>query len=196
MVQLGELSVGRQALEGASLAPGDKKTLEALKDPDRRPVLPRNSVPDDISQFAPVEEFSSRRSARPGAAPGPSGMTADHVRPLLEAHGDTAALSHAASLLARNEMLEEVMVAIRCRRITALQKPDGGVRGIVVGDIFRRFVARTIAQQFRAKVEVATSPHQHALKTKAGCETVAHILQALTDFDGDATVVCRRCGRI
>ena len=74
-------------------------------------------------------------------------------------------------------------------RITALQKPDGGVRGVVVGDIFRRFVARTIAQQFRAKVEVATSPHQYALKTKAGCETVAHILQALTDFDGDATVV-------
>ena len=62
-------------------------------------------------------------------------------------------------------------------------------RGIVVGDIFRRLVARTIAQQFRAKVEVATSPHQYALKTKAGCETVAHILQALTDFDGDATVM-------
>ena len=74
-------------------------------------------------------------------------------------------------------MPEEVMVAIRCGRITALQKPDKGVRGIVVGDIFRRFVARTIAQQLRAKVEVATSPHQYALKTKAGCETVARIFQ-------------------
>ena len=145
MVQLGELSAGRQALEGASLAPGDKKTLEALKDPDRRPALPRNSVPDDISQFAPAEEFSlaqdlflaNVRSARRGAALGPSGMTADHVRPLLEAHGDAAALSHAASLLARNEMPEEVMVAIRCGRITALQKPDGGVRGIVVGGHFQ-----------------------------------------------------------
>ena len=149
MVQLGELSAGRQDLEGASLAPGDKKTLEALKDPDRRPALPRSSLPDDISQFTPVEEFilgqdlflANVRSAGRGAAPGPSGMTADHVRPLLEAHGDAAALSHAASLLARNEMLEEVMVAIRCGRIIALQKPDGGVRGIVVGDIFRRFVA-------------------------------------------------------
>ena len=78
MVQLWELSAGRQALEGACLAPGDKKTLEALKDPDRCPALPRNSVPDGIAQFAPVEEFSLAQdlflanvcSARRGAAPG------------------------------------------------------------------------------------------------------------------------------
>ena len=115
-------SAGRQALEGACLVPGDTKTLEALKDLDRRPALPRNSVPDDIAQFAPAEEFSlaqdlflaNVRSAHRGAAPGPSGMTADHVRPLLEAHRDAAALSHAASLSARNKMPEEVMVAIRC----------------------------------------------------------------------------------
>ena len=33
------------------------------------------------------------------------------------------------------------------------------------------------------------APHQYALKTKAGCETVAYILQELTDLDPDATVV-------
>ena len=79
------------------------------------------------------------------------------------------------------------MTAIRCRRMIAL--PDGGVRGIVVGDVFRRAVARTIAQQYVAKVEVATTPHQCALKTKAVCESVAHILQVLTDLDSNATVV-------
>ena len=30
-------------------------------------------------------------------------------------------------------------------RLTALQRADGGVRGIVAGDILRRIVARTIA---------------------------------------------------
>ena len=62
------------------------------------------------------------------------------------------------------------------------------MRGIVVGDIFRRAVARTIAKQSVGKVEEANSPHQHTLKTKAGCETVVHILQVLTDAD-PATVV-------
>ena len=90
-------------------------------------------------------------------------------------------------LMAR--LAEEIMSAIRCGRMIALQKPDGGVRGIVVGDVFRRAVARTIAQQYVAKVEVATTPHQYALRTKAGCETVAHILQVLTDLDPNATVV-------
>ena len=73
--------------------------------------------------------------------------------------------------------------------MTALSKPDGGVRGIVVGDILRRLVARTMAKQFSKKAEVATAPFQYALSTKAGCECVAHILQALSDRDPGATIM-------
>ena len=116
-------------------------------------------------------------------------MTADHLRPLVEHVAVAAALRQAASLMAQNKVPEEVMDAIRCGRLTALRKPDGGVRGIVVGDVFRRAIARTIAKQHVDKVEKATSPHQYALKTKASCETVAHILQVLTNADPDATVV-------
>ena len=63
--------------------------------------------------------------------------------------------------------------------MTALQKPDGGIRGIVVGDVF----------QIADAVEAATALFQHALKTKGGCECVAHILQAVTDMDERATIV-------
>ena len=81
------------------------------------------------------------------------------------------------------------MEAIRLGRLTALQKPDGGVRGIVVGDIFRRLVARTMAKQISKRVEAATAPFQYALKTKAGRECVAHVSQTLTDLDPEATVM-------
>ena len=73
--------------------------------------------------------------------------------------------------------------------MTALQKPSGGVRGIVVGDTFRRLVARTIAQQVSEAVEVATAPFQCALRTRAGCECVSHVLQTLTDLDELATIL-------
>ena len=41
----GEVSSGRQALEGASLAPGSEATLNALKDPAKRPPEPRTPLP-------------------------------------------------------------------------------------------------------------------------------------------------------
>ena len=81
------------------------------------------------------------------------------------------------------------MKAIRLGRMTALSKPDGGVRGIVVGDFLRRLVAHTLAQQFSQAVLEATSPFQFAVSTKAGTEAETHALQALTSLDENATVV-------
>ena len=89
--------------------------------------------------------------------------------------------------MARGEVPDRIEEAIRLGRITALRKPDGSVRGIVVGDFLRRLVARTIAKQIAKQVEVATAPWQHALATRAGCECVAHVLQHLTDGDAQAT---------
>ena len=62
---------------------------------------------------------------------------------------------------------EEIIEALRLGRLTALSTLDGGVRGIVVGDILRRKVARTIAKQIAKQVEAATAPFQYALSTKA-----------------------------
>ena len=58
-----------------------------------------------------------------------------------------------------------------------------------MGAIFRRLVAKTMAKQVAKKAEKATAPFQYALSTKAGCECIAHILQALTDLDANTTVV-------
>ena len=76
------------------------------------------------------------RTVRRGAALGPSGMTADHVRALLDSCVDVAVLEHAATL-ARSRVLARSLRAIRCGRVTALQKPDGGVW---VRDIVRLMV--------------------------------------------------------
>ena len=70
-------------------------------------------------------------------------------------------------------MPAEILQAVRIGRMTALQKPQGGIRGIVVGDFIRRVVARTLAQQLGPAVEQDTSPFQFALSTKSGCECVS-----------------------
>ena len=57
------------------------------------------------------------------------------------------------------------------------------------GDVFRRLIARTIAQEIGETVQSATAPYQYALKTRAGTECVSHILQTLVESDADATIV-------
>ena len=63
------------------------------------------------------------------------------------------------------------------------------VRGTAAGDIIRRLVARTVAQQIRQQVERATAPFQYALSTWVGCECTTHALQVLTDQDPQSTIL-------
>ena len=76
------------------------------------------------------------------------------------------------------------MDILRMGRITSLSKPDGGVRGITVGDILRRLVSRTVAQQCSKRL------FHHALSTRVGCECNAHVVQTFIGIDDEeATVV-------
>ena len=59
----------------------------------------------------------------------------------------------------------------------------------MVGDTFRRVVARTMAQQVAEAAEEATAPFQYALRTRAGTECVSHIMQSLTDLDPRTTIL-------
>ena len=196
LVQLGELSSARVALEGAEIAPGNDDTLRSLEDPTRRPPIARDPIPEDLVNFRPAVEFSldealfarTLRSARRGAAGGPSGMTYEHLRPLLDNSRDMQRLHQLGERFARAEVSQQIVDAVRMGRITALRKSDGGVRGIVAGDLFRRLVSRTIAKQLAKEVEAATAPFQYALSTRAGCECVAHVIQGLCEMNPTATI--------
>ena len=95
LVHLGELSSARQILEGSEVAPETRATLDKLKDRQRRPPQPREALPREIKEFQPIipcdldEKLFGRnlRSSRRGVAGGPSGMTCEHLRPLLDRCG-------------------------------------------------------------------------------------------------------------
>ena len=101
-----------------------------------------------------------------------TGMTFDHLRPILDSSRDTHVLFLVAEIMARAQIPADIIGAVRVGR-TAFRKRTGGVRGIVAGDALRRLIARTIAQQMGEAVKAATAPFQYALSTRAGCECVA-----------------------
>ena len=94
-----------------------------------------------------------------------------------------------AQSLAEADVPQQMLIFFGLGRSIALRKPDGGVRDIGVGDVLRRLVGRTRAKQMAEEVEAATSFFQHALPTRSGCKSVAHVLQTLTELDEDATIV-------
>ena len=144
-------------------------------------------LPREFREFQPVAPFKldehrfaqNVRSGRRGAAPGPSGMTNEHLRILLSNPSHFQWLFRAAEQLARGDVPAVVVDVVRLGRMTARQKPDGCVRGIVVGD----------AQQLMPAVKRFSALFQYALSTRAGIECVAHVLQALTEADPNATVL-------
>ena len=118
-----------------------------------------------------------------------SGMPVEHLCPFLDSLRHHRLFHNLAESLARGMLPESTMEAIRLGRMTALSKRDWGVRGKVIGDVVRRLVARTMAQQMGKTVESATAPFQHAVSTRAGCECIAHALQGFSDLDPNATII-------
>ena len=173
LVQLGELSSARQALEGSDLAPGNRNTLEALQ---ASPGLPREPLPDDIVGHVParaseLEEArfgQNLRSSRRRAASGPSGLTNEHLRPLLENVGALHLFFRLGDQLARATVPGPIIDALRLGRMTALQKPNGGIRGIVAGDTIRRLVSRAVAQQMGRAVEKQPCCRRHRFQGGEG----------------------------
>ena len=56
-------------------------------------------------------------------------MTSDHLFPVLGSEVVSDLLTQVASLLATGQVPGEILEAIRLGRLTALSKPDGGVKG-------------------------------------------------------------------
>ena len=112
-------------------------------------------------------------------------MTTEHLHPILENDSSLTALFRVGVLFSRGHVPPGALEALRLGRITALAKPDGGIRGIVVGGV----VAKSIAQQIGDQVEKSAAPFQFALKTRAGSECVAHTLRTLSELNEATTIL-------
>ena len=124
-------------------------------------------------QLEVSQEGSSWRSIRHDGVAGPSPRSQFHPGKRAVVTGQSSAFNSGSS---------------RFGRLTAVQKPNGGVRGIVAGDIVSRIEARTMSQQLMSEVQHATAPFQYALATKSGCESIAHALHGLTELNPRTTV--------
>ena len=116
------------------------------------------------------------------------GCSNEMLRVLLE-DKESLLYFHAAAEDFARAVPASIFKAFMMANMTALQKRDGGVRGIATGTAFRRLVARTLARQFSTEVEAACTPFQFALSTRAGVDCVGHAVRAATDANKMTTVL-------
>ena len=129
------------------------------------------------------------RTAPSGSSPGPGGCSNEILRVCLDDTETLLLLTAAAEDVARASVPPDVFRVFMLARMTALQKPDGGVRGIATGTVFQRLVAKTLARQYSEAVEEACTQFQFALSTRAGVDCVDHTVRLLTDQNPQATVL-------
>ena len=197
LVHRGEVSRAPHLLTSGTLVLGDEATWEALTDPAKHPAQARTPVPNELFHWQPGEpaRITARaiaqtlREANHGAAPGLSGARAEQSKLLLSAADGLELLMHAASVLAQARAPPAVAAALALARMTALQKPDGGVRGIATGNVFRRPVSRALAKTWAATFDNATRPYQYALIARTGMDALVACLRIALETDPDVTAV-------
>ena len=69
-------------------------------------------------------------------------MRNEHLRLLLDNEADSNRFFEVSQAFAQAKIPDEIVSALRVGQLTALEKPNGGVRGIVVGDVIGLLVAK------------------------------------------------------
>ena len=176
-VQRGQVPRARQELTGAALAPKNEATLQELR--AQRPQEQVQPILQEVFDFVPTAEVNLNaklfatclREAPSGSSPGPGGCTNEMLKVCLDNTEALHLLTSAAEDFARSSIPHCIFKAFTMATMTALQKPDGGIRGIATRTSFRRLVAKTSAKQFMSDVEKACAPYHFALSTRAGTRT-------------------------
>ena len=192
-VRMGEVSRARQCLTGAAVAPGNDTTFQDMQ--RKRQQIPVVPLPQEVLNFQPQVPvqfdrktfLASLKSAPRGSSPGPGGWTYEYLKGLLDDTDTFEWLLSACNSLSQAKVPRKIAEVLMSARMTALTKPNGGVRGIAIGGSLRHLVARTLAKQFSKVFETECAPFQYALSTRAGTDFVGHMLRASTDAEPTAT---------
>ena len=168
-IRMGQVSLARHALTGAALAPKTEETFNLLQ--ERRPQEQVRPIPEEMLAFVPEEPlqlqkkvfFKCLREAPSGSSAGPGGCSNKILRVCLDDGWSLQLLHLAAQDFARGEAPREVTQLFMMATTTALRKPDGGVRGIATGTVFRRLLAKCVSRQHITEVE-KVHPCRHRLR--------------------------------
>ena len=121
------------------------------------------------------------RSSRRGLSSGLSGSRNEYLKLVLEDDVAVDLLFAAASRLAHARVPECIISAMKMSKLTATLKPNGRVRGLSAGEVFRRLTSKCIARHMHYELREAVSALNFGLSNRSGTDALVHFLQYLSD---------------
>ena len=129
------------------------------------------------------------KSFKPGTAPGPSGLRAEHIKeatsPTVRGYGETLkALQSFVTKMSEGSLPASVAPFFCGANLFAAIKKDGGRRPIAVGEVLRRLVSKCVAYAATPLLSDYLQPLQMGVRVQGGCEAAIHAVRsAISDSD-------------
>lgn len=175
----------RILLSDSSLASSNSDTLKALQDkhpsPSRQLAIPPE--PDLSSAFLSVsvaDVTNAIGSFYSGSASGLDGLRPQHLKELTSSSAGNngtkllESLCKLCNFLLRGMLNPQVCPYLYGATLCALEKKDGGIRPIAIGNTIRRLVAKLGCRSVREEMAMYLQPCQIGFGTPLGCEAAIH----------------------
>ena len=129
---------------------------------------------DEASVVKQLQSFSSFTEA------GPSKMYPEHLLHAVtcavpdQSKKSITSITKLVNLASRGQLPSFVAPTFCSASLTAQKKTKGGVRPIAVGEVFRRLIAKCIAQEASSEAVEVFSSRQLGVADKCGAESIVH----------------------
>jgi hypothetical protein len=145
--------------------------------PSRELFFPDPFKPGDISLIVNEQNVREAINSFPaGSSPGLDGMRPQYLKDIISLSAGEAgqkalrALTKLCNFLLSGQLPSEICHLLYGASLCALNKKDGGIRPIAIGNCLRRLTSKLACFQSRNIVNSYLSPHQLGVATKLGCE--------------------------
>ena len=190
---MGRLSDAIRILESCGVAPDCVETLMALE--DKHPQADDWET-IDICQLQRLPVASDQvlfliQSLPRCSSPGRDGLRSEHLQVAVHAVADHRRenfmnmMAKWLELLVNGEVSDEIRQFYASAPLTALLKPDGGVRPIAVGEIWRRLTSKLALSSVITRAINLLEPQQLGVGVPNGVERIVHEVQEWYDGNKD-----------
>jgi hypothetical protein len=177
-----------------SLASFNEDVAEKLKkkhpSPSRELFFPDPFKPGDISLIVNEQNVREAINSFPASSsPGLDGMRPQYLKDIISLSAGEAgqkalrALTKLCNFLLSGQLPSEICHLLYGASLCALNKKDGGIRPIAIGNCLRRLTSKLACFQSRNIVNSYLSPHQLGVATKLGCEAAIHTTRTFVNND-------------